>query len=162
MKDQTATEKKERKWRWPWQKEVVEIPLYDDVNCPFTVKPSELFAMNEVRTCTWSAVGLHASHSGRVAYPGYCTLLVTLQGKDMDKLKQLGGVTGLCSALGSDHHRGLDPAAKDSQSIDEHRRVYGANTLPSVPQKNFFLLCAENVQDPIILLLIAAALVSSV
>lgn len=85
-----------------------------------------------------------------------------LQDKDMDKLKQLGGVTGLADALQSQAHSGLDPSVQSGPaSIEEHRRVYGANTLPAVPQKNFFMLCFENVQDPIILLLIAAALVSS-
>lgn len=83
-----------------------------------------------------------------------------LQEKDMGKLKELGGAAGLCSALGTDAHTGLSQAAKGSESVEEHRRVYGPNTLPSTPQKNFFLLCFENVQDPIILLLIAAALVS--
>lgn len=79
----------------------------------------------------------------------------------MGKLKELGGVSGLCSVLQSNQHHGLDPAASEDASIQEHKRVYGANTFPPVPQKNFFVLCYENVQDPIILLLIAAALVSS-
>lgn len=78
----------------------------------------------------------------------------------MEKLRQLGGVAGLCSVLKTDQHHGLSQAGKGSESIEEHRRVYGANTLPEVPQKNFFVLCFENIQDPIILLLIAAALVS--
>eukprot|EP00878_Enallax_costatus_P000995 GHUV01001127.1.p1 GENE.GHUV01001127.1~~GHUV01001127.1.p1 ORF type:complete len:1156 (+),score=304.08 GHUV01001127.1:371-3838(+) len=130
MGDQAATPGQPGKRRWPWQKEVVEEPLYDDVNCPYPVKPSELFRLNEE--------------------------------KDMDKLRELGGVAGICSALGTDHHHGLKQDGKGSESIDEHRRVYGSNTLPTAPQKNFFLLCFENVQDPIILLLIAAATVSTV
>lgn len=89
-------------------------------------------------------------------------LLVTcLQDKDMDKLRALGGVTGLADTLQSHAHHGLDPATSSGPaSIEEHRRVFGANTMPAVPQKNFFVLCFENIQDPIILLLIAAALVS--
>jgi Ca2+-transporting ATPase len=79
----------------------------------------------------------------------------------MSKLKELGGVAGICTTLKTDQQHGLDPASSGDMSIDEHRRVYGANTFPPVPQKNFFALCWENVQDPIILLLIAAALVSS-
>lgn len=79
----------------------------------------------------------------------------------MDKLKQQGGVTGLASTLQSHAHNGLDPAVQQGPaSIEEHHRVYGPNTLPAVPQKSLFMLCYENVQDPIILLLIAAALVS--
>jgi hypothetical protein len=86
---------------------------------------------------------------------------VGLQDKDMSKLKELGGVAGLCTTLSTDQQHGLDPASSGDASIDEHRRVFGANTFPPVPQKNFFALCWENVQDPIILLLIAAALVRS-
>lgn len=37
-----------KKGCWPWAKEVEEVPLYDDVNCPYPIKPSELFALNEV------------------------------------------------------------------------------------------------------------------
>lgn len=79
----------------------------------------------------------------------------------MEKLRQLGGVTGLAESLQSHAHNGLDPNVQEGPaSIEEHRRVYGANTMPAMAQKNFFMLCFENVQDPIILLLIAAALVS--
>jgi Ca2+-transporting ATPase len=78
----------------------------------------------------------------------------------MEALQRLGGVTGLASKIQSDAHNGVDPAVKTGpSSIEEHRRVFGANTMPAMPQKNFFMLCFENVQDPIILLLIAAALV---
>lgn len=83
-----------------------------------------------------------------------------LQDKDMEKLQALGGVTGLAGTLQSHSHSGLDPSVQQGPaSIEEHRRVYGANTMPPMPQKNFFMLCFENIQDPIILLLIAAALV---
>jgi hypothetical protein len=88
--------------------------------------------------------------------------LWTLQDKDMDKLRQLGGVSGLADTVQSHARQGLDPSvASGPSSIDEHRRVFGANTMPPMAQKNFFMLCFENIQDPIILLLIAAALVSS-
>lgn len=80
----------------------------------------------------------------------------------MDKLRQLGGVSGLANTVQSHAHHGLDPSvASGPTSIEEHRRVFGANTMPPMAQKNFFMLCFENIQDPIILLLIAAALVRS-
>ncbi len=65
----------------------------------------------------------------------------------------------MAKALGSDPVSGLpnDPAA-----IAEHTRVYGANRYKERPAKNFFVLCWENLQDPIIILLCAAALVSTV
>jgi hypothetical protein len=37
-----------KKGCWPWAKEVEEVPLFDDVNCPYPIKPSELFKINEV------------------------------------------------------------------------------------------------------------------
>jgi magnesium-transporting ATPase (P-type) len=46
--------------------------------------------------------------------------------------------------------------------VQEHSRVFGANKYKEVASKNFFALCWENIQDPIILLLIAAALVRRV
>lgn len=82
----------------------------------------------------------------------------------MDKLKALGGVSGVASAICSHEHNGLDPTAKagSPESVQEHIRVFGPNKYKEVPSKNFFALCWENIQDPIILLLIAAALVRAV
>jgi hypothetical protein len=37
-----------KKGCWPWSKEVIDVPLFDDVNCPYAIKPSELFKINEV------------------------------------------------------------------------------------------------------------------
>ncbi|KIY97527.1 calmodulin binding calcium-transporting ATPase [Monoraphidium neglectum] len=110
-----------------------EAPLYDDgPTCPYDIKPSVLFALNE--------------------------------NKDMAKLRELGGVAGIAKAIGTHQHTGLDPTAKAGSpaSVDEHARVFGPNKYKEVPSKNFFALCFENLKDPIILLLIAAALVSTV
>jgi hypothetical protein len=79
----------------------------------------------------------------------------------MEALKALGGVEGLAKALHTDVVAGLDPAGQALASIDEHLKVYGANRYKERPTKNFFALCWENLQDPIILLLIAAALVGA-
>jgi len=78
----------------------------------------------------------------------------------MDALRAFGGVPGLARALGSDLVAGLAHEPRDA--VDEHLRVYGSNTFRERPTKNFFVLCWENLQDPIILLLCAAALVSTV
>lgn len=43
-----APEPAKPKRRWPWQNEQIVVPLFDDVNCPYGVKPSELFKLNEV------------------------------------------------------------------------------------------------------------------
>ena len=86
-----------------------------------------------------------------------------MQAKDIEALRSLGGVVGLAKAIGSHEHDGLDPsaAAGTAASVQEHSRVYGPNRYKEVPPKSFFALCFENIQDPIILLLIAAALVRS-
>ncbi|KIZ04767.1 hypothetical protein MNEG_3196 [Monoraphidium neglectum] len=86
------------------------------------------------------------------------------ENKDVDTLKQFGGVSGLAKAICSHEHTGLDPEARPGapESVQEHSRVFGANKYKEVASKNFFALCWENIQDPIILLLIAAALVSTI
>jgi Ca2+-transporting ATPase len=70
-------------------------------------------------------------------------------------------VQGIAKALCTDPHHGLPDAADAAAavSVEEHSRVFGPNKFKEVPPKNFFMLCYENLQDPIILLLIAAALV---
>ena len=78
----------------------------------------------------------------------------------MEALKSLGGVSGLASALASDSHRGLDPNASGAGSIDAHKEAFGANKFKETPAKSFWVLMWENLQDPIIILLCAAALVS--
>lgn len=50
---------KSKKGCWPWSKEVIEVPLFDDINCPYPIKPSELFKINEVG---WGAMLLSALH----------------------------------------------------------------------------------------------------
>ncbi len=77
----------------------------------------------------------------------------------MEGLKALGGTAGLAKALHSDLKSGLDPAGQGAASVDEHRRVFGKNAYKQVEPKNLFQLAWENAQDPIILLLVAAALV---
>lgn len=78
----------------------------------------------------------------------------------MEGLKQLGGGEGLAKALGSHHQTGLDAEASGPAGVESHRQVYGENKHKEVPPKGFFAIVYENLQDPIILLLIAAATVS--
>lgn len=70
-------------------------------------------------------------------------------------------MAGLARAIASHETAGLDAAAPAGApgSVAEHARVFGPNKYKAVPAKNFFALCWENIQDPIILILIAAALV---
>jgi hypothetical protein len=79
----------------------------------------------------------------------------------MDLLKGFGGVSGLAKALCSDSHTGLDPKLEGAASIDGHREAFGANRFKETPAKSFLVLVWENFQDPIIILLCFAALVSN-
>lgn len=77
----------------------------------------------------------------------------------MEALRAMGGVEGVARALESHTREGLNPQGQGLASVEEHKRVYGANKYREVPPKSFFSLAWENLQDPIICLLIAAALV---
>jgi P-type Ca2+ transporter type 2C len=78
----------------------------------------------------------------------------------MASLQKLGGTDGLAKLLSTDAHGGLDPAAGGDESIDTHRKVFGANELPQTPPKAFLAIALDNMKDPIIIMLIAAATVS--
>lgn len=139
-----------------------EAPMYDDgPTCPYSVKPSALFAINEVRRgpgpsgCHVKLPLVRGAPLRPLAPPR------TLQAKDTEALRGLGGAGGLADAICSHLHDGLDPVAPAGApgSPAEHARVFGTNTYKQTPAKNFFALCYENIQDPIILLLIVAALV---
>ncbi|KAG2490086.1 hypothetical protein HYH03_011392 [Edaphochlamys debaryana] len=84
--------------------------------------------------------------------------------KDMEFFSRVGKADGLAKLLGSSVETGLnqDTQGSGSDSVAEHRRVFGPNKFAEVPPKNFFVLVWEVLQDPILLLLIFAALVSTV
>lgn len=83
-----------------------------------------------------------------------------MQKKSKEELAQLGGVSGLAEALKSDLNSGLDTQSSDQLSTRKRRRCYGANKFTEVEQKAFLTLLTENLKDPTLLLLMAAALVS--
>ena len=58
--------------------------------------------------------------------------------KDMEFVRRVGGAPGLAKLLHSDLAAGLsaDPAARGLDSVEEHRKVFGANRLPETPPKN--------------------------
>jgi len=82
--------------------------------------------------------------------------------KDVKGVQSLGDAEGLAKALKTDLKNGLDPNAAGAGSIESHREVFGPNTFAEVPPKSFFALVFENLRDPIIMLLIFAALVSTI
>ncbi|GMH44859.1 hypothetical protein BSKO_12811 [Bryopsis sp. KO-2023] len=84
--------------------------------------------------------------------------LVTLnEEKDVKHLQEKGGVEGVAKAVHSDLKHGLEES-----EVESHRATFGANFFDEVPAKTFMSLVIENIKDPIIILLIAAALVSTI
>ena len=71
------------------------------------------------------------------------------------RLDEVGGVDYLVNDLGVDIHRGLNYA-----QYEANKRKYGINMFPESPMKGFFTLFFESFQDPVLLILIAAAIVS--
>ncbi|GIL84523.1 hypothetical protein Vretimale_14412 [Volvox reticuliferus] len=89
-------------------------------------------------------------------------LLAMNEAKDTAALKNIGGAQGLAKKLLSDLHKGLDPHGQGLASIEAHAEAYGINKFAEVPPKSFFALVWGNLQDPVIIILILAALVSTV
>ena len=86
-------------------------------------------------------------------------LLLCQQNKDKAGLKQHGGCAGLAKALHSDTAEGLNPDGH--ASISDRHAEFGANRFRELPQKSFWSMVFEALQDPTLLLLMAAALVSA-
>jgi len=82
--------------------------------------------------------------------------------KDMKELTKVGGAEGLAAALKTDLRQGLESEGSGPASVQAHAEAFGPNTYKEVPAKSFFALVYENIKDPIILLLIGAALVSTI
>lgn len=80
--------------------------------------------------------------------------------KDNEAVTKLGGVEGLCTALASSSTAGLSPDSVPS--LAARQTVFGENRFKEVPMKGFLKLLFENLKDPTLLLLMAAALVSTV
>ena len=85
------------------------------------------------------------------------------QDKDNASLEGLGGVQGLCEALQCSSSQGIDPdnsGGSARASLQQRQQAFGANAFREVPTKSFFVLLFENLKDPTLLLLMAAAMVS--
>lgn len=82
------------------------------------------------------------------------------QNKSEEELSRIGGVAGLASALQTDTHAGCPSAGP--LGVEERRRVYGANIFKKVPAKSFFVLWFSVLKDPTLIMLMAAALVSTI
>ena len=68
----------------------------------------------------------------------------------------------MAAALHTSLSDGIDPKSTGPTSLAAREAYYGANEIRAVPPKNFFYLWFQNLKDPIIILLMAAALVSTI
>ena len=71
----------------------------------------------------------------------------------------LGGAAGAAAALITSL---ADGVADDAASLEARRAAFGANRLPAVRPKNFFALWVSNLKDPILIMLMVAALISTI
>lgn len=71
----------------------------------------------------------------------------------------MGGIDELAHKLGCRLIRGLCPET-DQYSLDRRREVFGENKFLAPEMKSFWAMVFENLQDPTLILLMAAALVS--
>lgn len=83
-----------------------------------------------------------------------------LQSKNRNKLESLGGVSGLAAALKTSTSDGVTLASDGDLSLAGRQQHFGANAFKVVKQKAFWSLLFENLQDPTLILLMVAALVS--
>jgi magnesium-transporting ATPase (P-type) len=72
-------------------------------------------------------------------------------------LDSIGGPDALATMIGTDTQRGLTAA-----QVEIQRDRFGTNEFPQTPMTGFFTLWFEAFQDPTLLILIAAAVVSLV
>ena len=67
------------------------------------------------------------------------------------------GVESIASQLETSLKGGLSGAPQD---LEARRAFYGANVLPHNPPKSFLSLCVDAIQDPTLIILIGAAIIS--
>lgn len=84
--------------------------------------------------------------------------LMEHRGQDaVHMLDTLGGVQEICKKLSSSAVEGLTGKQID---LEERKLVFGKNSIPPAPQKNFFILVWEAMQDITLIFLAVAAVVS--
>lgn len=95
-------------------------------------------------------------------------LAMLVDPKSLEDLEKLGGIQGVLDGLGVDSTKGLStgksdggaprsggdmPAGNGAQwraTIEDRRRIYGANDLPDRPTKSLFRLMWEAFQDKVL------------
>ena len=74
-------------------------------------------------------------------------------------LEKYEGVEAIAEQLETNFKTGLSASAQD---LESRRNVYGVNQLPQNPPKSFLALCLDAIQDPTLIILICAAILSIV
>ena len=72
-------------------------------------------------------------------------------------VEKLEGVESIAAQLETNLKEGLRGAPED---LESRRSFYGANVLPHNPPKSFLSLCLDAIQDPTLIILIVAAIIS--
>ena len=84
------------------------------------------------------------------------------------KLGEMGGVQGLAAAFRTDLKTGLHKdevsgeGSGDGGSFRRRREIYSANTYEKPPPSSFLVLCWEALQDPMLIILIIAGVISMI
>ncbi|KAL4452347.1 hypothetical protein ABPG75_008009 [Micractinium tetrahymenae] len=82
--------------------------------------------------------------------------------KDNAGWAELGGLEGAAAALKVSLHDGVSAAASKGCDLESRRAAFGANKFKEIPPKSFFKLWLAALKDPTLIMLMAAALVSTV
>ncbi|RVW23005.1 putative calcium-transporting ATPase 13, plasma membrane-type [Vitis vinifera] len=94
-----------------------------------------------------------------LAFPNidHTSLTAVVKEKNLDQLRELGGVEGVADALKTDTKNGIRGAVED---VAERQETFGSNTYPRPPTKSFFYFVLEAFKDLTILILLACATLS--
>ncbi|GAB4816684.1 hypothetical protein N2152v2_003730 [Parachlorella kessleri] len=82
--------------------------------------------------------------------------------KDAGGWEHCGGLQGMAAALHTSIHDGIDATAAGDTSVQHRQDVYGANRFKEVPAKSFLSLWFSQLSDATLIMLMVAALVSTV
>lgn len=81
-----------------------------------------------------------------------------VQTRSQDGLEALGGIEGLAQKLDTSLHHGLT-TGEDGHQLERRAAVFGENKFRTAETKAFWAIVFENLRDPTLILLMAAALV---
>ena len=82
-----------------------------------------------------------------------------MKDKVLGSVKQKGGAAGIAEALHVNLSTGLTSEGNSEWGFEARKEVFGSNMMKEIDPKGFFSLFVEQLEDPIIILLILAALV---